>query len=186
MMARDAVGLVRRFSVCALITTAACGTGQGVATSQAAATVTPQAQEFFVFAVGGTPDSAVALAKFALGSIDGSIGLPRITGKTTNITAHYTRPRHGGGTREVAIIAAVDRASVDAKPTTLVELAIYGLDLEQSQSYAQRRARATATPLSQNAPALKRPILLTPRDTLDWRLFEVVLDAMTGLGARRR
>jgi hypothetical protein len=176
----------RTISAIAATTVLACGGGQGALPPQPTA-LAPDQATYYVFAVPALPDSALKLAKFALGTIDGTISLPQIKPKFTTISTHYTRPRHGGGQREVAIIAAVDRVPVDGPtPATFVELAAYALDMAQAQTAGQRRAGVPNTAVSSNAPALRRPIPLSQRDTVDWRSFEAVIEALMSVGGKRR
>jgi hypothetical protein len=132
--------------------------------------------------VAAAPDSAVKLAKYAMGAIDGTISLPRVRPKLTTVSTHYVRNRRGGGHTEVAVMAAISTEPRDS--VTLVELSAWALDMQQEQTYAQRRSRTPATPLSQNAPALKTPRAITVADTSDWRALSDVLDAFVQGGAR--
>lgn len=177
--------MIATFTVAGLI---GCGgSHQGSLPPQPTAFGPETPPTYFVFAVPALPDSALKLAKFALGTIDGSIGLPQIKPRITTVSTHYTRPRYGGGQREVAIIAAVDRvAESSVPPTTLVELAAFALDMAQAQTAAQRAARVPNTALSSNAPALRRPVPVSQRDTVDWRSFEAVIEALVSVGGKRR
>ena len=175
--------MIVTFSVAAVT---ACG-GNGSLPPQPTSFGPEAPPTFYVFAIPALPDSALKLAEFALGAIDGTIGLPQIKPKFTTLSTHYTRPRHGGGQREVAIMAAVDRvAESTTPPSTLVELAAFTLDFAQAQSPGQRAARVPNTALSSNAPALKRPVPLSQRDSVDWRSFQVVIDALVSAGGKRR
>ena len=160
----------------------ACGGAQTPTTGSQTAPV----HSAITLAVHATPDSAVKLARFALGSIDGTIQIPQVRPTFTRVSTHYTRNRHGGGTRQVAIILAVDRKMSDSvNVVTLVELSGWALDLAQQQSASARRAGVPATPLSTNAPALRQPRLLTQRDTSDYGAVVAIAEMLERHGARR-
>ncbi len=140
----------------------------------------------YTLALPAAPDSALKLARFALGAIDGLQQLPQIRPKMTIISTHYVRNRRGGGQTEVAVMVAVDRQPADTvRVTTVVELRAWALDMAQQQTAGQRRSGVPQTALSTNAPALRRPRGITPADTADWRSLTSVLEAFEKLGAQR-
>jgi len=166
----------------------ACGTVLTGCQSSAPAVGTSvrPAAAVYTLAVPATPDSAVKLAKSALGSIDGTVQLPQIRPKLTTVSTHYTRNRRGGGQTEVAVMVAIDRTPMDtAAHLTVVELRAWALDMAQQQTAGQRRSGSPQTALSTNAPALRRPRAITPVDTVDWQMLGYVLEALERLGARR-
>lgn len=172
---------ITRHSWVALAFAASCSSATQSAPNAAAKPV----PAVYTLEVAATPDSAVKLAKFAMGAIDGTLSLPRVRPAVTTVSTHYVRNRRGGGQTEVAVMAAVHRQIADsARPVTLVELSAWALDSQQQQTVAQRRSGMPATPLSQNAPALKTPRAITVADTTDWRALNDVLDAFVQGGAR--
>lgn len=146
----------------------------------------PAVRTYFLLQVAMTPDRAVELAKFALGSIEGTVNLPQIRPKVITVSNHYLRDRRGGGQREVAVIAAIDRMIADpAAPVTTIEVAAWAIDLAQApppRRFGQPQIPSTA--LSTNAPATRQPRQITPRDTTDWQMLEVVVASMVSRGAR--
>lgn len=175
----------RRIAVGTLVTccaaTAACHSGALTAGSNHL----PE-PAVYTLALPAAPDSALKLAKFALGAIDGLQQLPQIRPKMTIVSTHYVRNRRGGGQTEVAVMVAVDRLPVDTVPVrTVVELRAWALDMAQQQTAGQRRSGFPSTALSTNAPALRRPRGITPADTLDWQSLTFVLEAFEKLGAQR-
>ena len=135
--------------------------------------------------VSATPDSALKLAKFALGSIDGTVQMPKTRPQMFTVANHYLRNRDGGGQTQVAVIAAVDRRVDPTKPVTRVELSVWVLDIPHQLTPAQRRAGVPSTPMTTNAPAIRHPRAMTPADTLYWRSLEYVAEAFVQHGALR-
>jgi hypothetical protein len=132
------------------------------------------------------PDSALKVVRFALGTIDGSIQLPQIRPKLTTISTHYTRNRRGGGHTQVAVMVAIDRRPLASEsPATAIELSAWALDLAQPTTASQRRSGMPQTPVSTNAPALRRPRAVTPNDTSEFRVLLTVLEEFQRLGARK-
>lgn len=139
-----------------------------------------------MLALPALPDSALTLAKAALGSIEGVVQLPKVRPQLYTVANHVYRNREGGGQTQVSVIAAVDRRVRDATaPVTLIELSVWVLDMPHQLTAAQRRAGVPATPLTTNAPAFRQPRAMTPRDTLHWRTLEYVVDALVSHGAKR-
>jgi len=138
----------------------------------------------FVLAVRTSHDSALRLVRYSFGTIEGQIQVPQKRPHMTMLSTHYVRNRDGGGEREVAIMAAVDRNGADSVETVM-ELAAWILDTPQRQTAAQRRAGMPATPISTNAPARMQPRVVTPADSVDWRLFALVLAELRKQGARQ-
>lgn len=141
----------------------------------------------FGYELAVRPESALATARFALGTVDGAIQLPQIRPKFTTISTHYTRNRRGGGHRQVAIIIAVDREAAmrDSLPVTGMELRAFALDMAQPAPAGPRRSPFPATALSQNAPALRTPRPITPVDTVDWQALLLVAESLELKGAKR-
>jgi hypothetical protein len=145
----------------------------------------PAAQEtVFLLAVAVSPDSALKLARFCLGAVLGDIQLPKASATHTTIATHYSSSRRGGGVRQVAIMALIRSSSNMGAPATLIELGGWALDQAQAPNPRQR-AGLPSTALSTNAPALKTPRAVTPRDTTDWYHVQVVLAEFEKAGARR-
>ena len=139
-----------------------------------------------MLALPALPDSALSLAKAALGSIEGVVQLPRVRPQMYTVANHVYRNREGGGQTQVSVIAAVDRRVRDATaPASLIEVSVWVLDMPHQLTAAQRRAGVPATPLTTNAPAFRQPRAMTPRDTLYWRSLEHVVDALVNYGAKR-
>lgn len=137
--------------------------------------------------VAGQPDSALKLAKFALGAIDGTVQLPQVRSSMTSVATHYTRSRRGGGQTQVAVIVAVDRHVADSlAPITQVEVSAWALDLAHQATAGQRRSGFPSTALSTNAPAQRQPRAITPADTADFRALEYVVESLISQGAKRR
>jgi hypothetical protein len=167
-----------------LLMVGACSSGSG---SNGPATAPRPAPAVFLLEISVQPDSAVKLAKFALGAIDGTLQLPQIRSARTSLSTHYSRPRRGGGQTDVAVIAVINRSVHDTlAPVTAIEVGAWALDMAQQQSSSQRRSGFPATALSTNAPALRRPRAITVADTIDFRTLEYVIEAFEAHGARRR
>jgi len=150
------------------------------------ATAPIPAATIVILAVPASPESTVKLAKVALGAIDGLVQLPQVRPAMTTVSTHYVRNRRGGGQTEVAVIAAVDRLPTDTLiPVTRVELGAWALDMAQAVTATQRRSGLPTTPLSQNAPAIRRPRAITAADTNDWKALDIVAEAFIKHGARR-
>ena len=166
---------------CSVAVVAAC---TGAATRQSTASPNPVV---FGYELTAPPESALVAARFALGTVDGSIQLPQIRPSYTTVSTHYTRDRRGGGQRQVAIIIAVDRASTrrDSVSVTAIELRAFALDMAQQVTPGPRRTPMPQTALSTNAPALRTPRPITPVDTLDWHALQLVAQSLEARGARR-
>jgi len=178
-------GQLQRWShgAAAALTGALIACSGGSASVQTEAAPAPQG---VMLAIAATPDSVVKLAKFALGSIEGKVQLPRIRPQMTTVANHYLRDRDGGGQTQVAVIAAIGRQVADtAKPVTHVELSVWVLDMPHQLTAAQRRAGVPSTPLTTNAPAIRHPRAMTEADTTYWKSLEVVVEAFAKHGARR-
>lgn len=160
----------------------------GAACQRSAETQPPKAAQqetVFLLAVAASPDSALNLARYCLGEVSGSIQLPQVRATHTTIATHYSSSRSGGGVRQVAIMALVRHDPKATTATTLVELGGWALDQAQTQTNPRARPRVPSTALSTNAPALKTPRAVTPRDSADWFALHVVLAAFEKAGARR-
>jgi len=141
----------------------------------------------FGYELSTHPESALATARFALGTLDGAIQMPQVRPKFTTISTHYMRPRRGGGQRQVAIIIAVDRAQTkrDSALVTLLEIRGFAVDMAEQAPTGLRRTGLPRTALSTNAPALRTPRPVTPADTVDWRSLLLVMESLEASGARR-
>ena len=170
--------------VCMSVVSLACQTS---ASSTVSTVPDPNALPTRMFlAVGASPDSALKLAKFALGTIEGTVQMPKTRPQMFTVANHYLRNRDGGGQTQVAVIAALDRRVRDVlQPVTLVELSVWVLDIPQQLTPAQRRAGVPTTAVTTNAPRFKEPRAMTPSDTVYWRSLEYVADALVQHGARR-
>ena len=169
------------FAVIAVTAIASCGGGAPEPQTQP----DPAVRTYFLLQVAMKPDSAVELAKFALGSIEGTVNLPQIRPKVITVSNHYLRDRHGGGQRQVAVIAAIDRTVTDAAaPVTTIEVAAWAVDMAEQVKQRRFGPQPPATALSTNAPATKQPRQVTPRDTTDWQLLEAVVGSFVSRGAR--
>ncbi len=178
---RSEPGITRRAACVALFVAAACG-----ATTRAGSSGRPE-PAVFLFDVAAHPDSALKLAKFALGAVDGTVQLPQVRPEMTSVSTHYTRSRRGGGQTQVAIMVAIARRVADTlAPVTQLEVSAWALDMAQQPPSGQRRGGFSGTALSNNAPALRRPRAITPQDTVDFRALEHVVEAFEAKGARRR
>ena len=136
--------------------------------------------------VPALPDSALRIARHALGEIAGTPQLPRVRSDLTTVSTHYSRDRNGGGRTEVAVMIGIGRAVVDSTlPATLVELRAWALDLPHQLTTAQRRAGVPMTAVTTNAPAIRTPRAVTVRDTVDAANIEYVLGGLLRSGARR-
>ena len=134
-------------------------------------------------------DSAIKIARYALGTINGAIR--EIPNKErVLVSTQYTRE---GATfhRSITIVASVHRKPVGAQAdTTVVELSAWAVD----QVEAVRTKTLSGRPiprLQSNAPigavAQDRPYLITASKAPDdWRTMEEVLGAMVALSPRRR
>jgi hypothetical protein len=172
-------------SACALAPVACQSAGSPAAVRQAE----PERSDLpraITLALDATPDSALKLAKLALGSIEGVVQLPKVRPQLVTVANHLLRNRDGGGQTQIAVIAALDRQVVDtARPVTMMELSVWVLDMPHQLSPAQRRAGVPSTPLTTNTPAFKQPRAMTPADTTYWRTLEDVVASMIQHGARR-
>ena len=167
----------------AIVVVAACARA-GTPVQQTGTTPNPVV---FDYELAVRPESALTAARFALGTVDGTIQLPQIRPKFTTISTHYTRNRRGGGYRQVAIIIAVDREATlrDSAPVTALELRAFALDMAQPAPAGPRRSPFPSTALSTNAPALRTPRPITPVDTVDWQTLLLVAESLELKGARR-
>ncbi len=133
-----------------------------------------------------SPDSALKLARHALGEIPGSVQMPRVRRDLTTVSTHYSRTRRGGGQTQVAIMAGVARMAVDsAQPATRVELRGWMLDLPVPAPPRQRRSDLPVTAITTDAPVIRTPRAVTARDTIDAANLEFVLAGLLRHGARR-
>lgn len=147
----------------------------------------PSVRPYFLLALAAKPDSAVELAKFALGSVEGRVSLPQTRPKVITVSNHYVRDRRGGGQREVAVIAAIDRQIADSTaPVTTIEVAAWAIEMAEQTKQRRFGPQPPATALSTNAPATRQPRQITPRDTTDWQILELVVASLVSRGARIR
>jgi hypothetical protein len=135
-------------------------------------------------AVAAHPDSAVKLAKFAIGAIDGSVQLPKVLPTMTTVSTHYTRDGRRGRPTQIAVIAAVSRTVSDIlSPVTIVQLSAWALETPEPLNWQPRRGMPV-TPVTTGA-ASRPPRAITVADTSDWKLLEIVVEAFEKHGARR-
>jgi hypothetical protein len=137
--------------------------------------------------VAGNADSVLKMTKFALAGIDGTMQLPQVRSSMTSVSTHYTRSRRGGGQTQVAIIVAFERHAADSlKPTTMVEVSGWAMDMAQQATAGQRRSNFPSTALSTNAPGNRQPRAITSADTLDYLAMTSVVEAFVARGAALR
>jgi hypothetical protein len=143
------------------------------------ATATAPAPAIVLLAVPASPDSTLALAKFAMGEVDGTLQAIQWRPNAALVSTRYTRNRRGVGMSEIAIVAAVGRQVADAsRPLTLVEVRAWAMD-----SLAQRRQ--LGAPITTTGTVTHRPRPITLADSTDWIMVEYVLEALQKHGARR-
>ena len=156
-------------------------------TSVPQAPIPIRAPAVYVFALPVLQESALKLATYALGEIDGQLQLPQVRPTFVSVATHYVRSRRGGGETQVAIVAALERAVADSShPMTTMELRAWALDAQERITESMRRSRLPMTALSLNAPALKTPRAITAADTSDYANLAIVHEAFLRLGGRSR
>ena len=150
---------------------------------------TPDEITYFRVPIALPADSAVKLARFALGTINGTI---KETPSRQRVLVSTQHTREGAAFhRQITIVAAVQRKPVGpAADTTVVELSAWAVD----QVEAVRTKTLSGRPiprLQSNAPigsiAQDRPYLITAtKSPDDWRTMEDVLGALVALSSRPR
>lgn len=144
-----------------------------------AATMTAPAPAIALLAMPASPESTLALAKFALGEVDGTLQAIQWRQNAAVLSTRYTRNSRGVGMSEIAIVAAVGRQVADtSRPLTLVEVRAWAMD-----SLAQRRQ--LGAPITTTGTVTHRPRPITLSDSTDWASVEFVLQAFLKHGARR-
>lgn len=138
----------------------------------------PVPQRIMLVAVFGPPDTALAFARFALESIGETPVDVRWNREAAVLSTTYTRNLHRPGSGQVTIAAAVSRNSTSGiAPETNVQVAAWIAD-----SVSQRRNIDAR--ISNDAPALYRPIFVSPADSSDWARLQLVVQTLEMLGAR--
>ena len=134
-------------------------------------------------------DSAIKIARYALGTINGAIKeIP--TRERVLVSTQYTRE---GATfhRNITIVATVQRKPVGARAdTTVVELSAWAVDQVEAKRTKTLSGRSIPR-LESNAPigsvAQDRPYLITANKAPDdWRTMQDVLGAIVALSPRPR
>lgn len=151
----------------------------GACAAASAATATAPAPAIVLMAMPASPESTLALARFALGEVDGTLQAIQWRPNAAVLSTRFTRNHRGVGMSEIAIIAAVGRQVADtSRPLTLVEVRAWAMD-----SLAQRRQLGAAITTTGTVTHRPRPITLA--DSTDWASVELVLAALEKRGARR-
>jgi hypothetical protein len=132
-----------------------------------------------LLAVPASPDSTLALARFALGEVDGTLQAIQWQPNAAVLSTRFTSHRRGVGMSEIAIVAAVGRQVADtARPLTIVEVRAWAMD-----SSATRRQ--LGAPITTTGTVTYRPRPITFSDSTEWASVEFVLAAFEKHGARR-
>jgi hypothetical protein len=151
----------------------------------------PDSGAVFRLSVVASRDSTVKLAQFAIGAVQGVDELPQTRKEGIVLARRYAHARRGGGQTDVAIIAIVELATRVAAETTLVQLSAWALDTRAPLPVAPPRragpnpASAAAQRTTSVAMRPNQPRRITPRDTANWALLQIVLDEFTRRGAQR-
>jgi hypothetical protein len=93
-----------------------------------AATATAPAPAIVLLAMPASPESTLALAKFALGEVDGTLQAIQWRPNSAVLSTRFTRNHRGVGMSEIAIIAAVGRQVADSTDLASVELVLVALE----------------------------------------------------------
>ena len=139
--------------------------------------------------VQASPDSAVKLARYALGAIRGAIQPQQIQREVLLVSTQYTRQQRNMRYVQITIIAAIDRKMTEgAVPATMVELSAWAIDLPpQETALAGPRGSlptlTTTTPYTVSSSQLQ-PYRITRKDAEDWASLEEVLNSLMDLTAK--
>jgi hypothetical protein len=143
----------------------------------------------FMLGVIAPRDSAVKLARFAMGIVDGVDELPQTRKEGVVVARRYTQSRRGGGHTDVAIIAIVQRPERVATETTFVQLSAWALETRADLPMLAPRRRASPASAAADRPQVamrpNQPRRITPSDTVNWAMLQLVLAEFTRSGAQR-
>jgi hypothetical protein len=147
----------------------------------------PEADAVFMLGIAATPDSAVRLAKFALGIVDGVDELPHTRKEGIVVARRYAHARKGGGQTDVAVIVIVQHRTPETADTTRIQLSAWALDTRADLPIPQRRVSPAAATFQRPPVAMRpnQPRRVTAADSTDWGMLQLVLDEFRRLGARQ-
>jgi hypothetical protein len=184
---RHATRAASKARFAALLLAAACA-------SQGKPTTKVEEAPFFRVPVAASPDSAVKLARFALGEVKGAIQPAKVQREVIILSTQYTRERKNGGHTQITIIAAVDRKPSRLEPVaTMVELSAWGIDVEPTST----RLVGTSNPSARDLPTLtttsprtmsssqQQPYRITRSDSPHWTALEDVLNALIDISTKK-
>lgn len=146
---------------------------------------------FLVVSVPTSPDSAVKLARFAMGHVKGAIQPTRVQRNHTLVMTQYTRALHSGAQTQVSLIAAVARKPSATEPlSTTVEFSAWAVEVQPDMSRLTmsgvgRGTTVSSAPRVQGASSAQlQPYRLTRKDAADWAMLEEIMYALLDMTAK--
>ena len=146
---------------------------------------------FLIVNVPASPDSAVKLARFAMGAVKGELQPSRFQRNQTLVMTQYTRRLHSGAQTRISLIAAIARKPTTTEPmTTSIELTAWAMDVQPdmnrlTMSGTGRSTTVGSTPtLRATSSAELQPYRLTRKNVEDWAALEEVMYALLDLTAK--
>jgi hypothetical protein len=152
----------------------------------------PDDAPFLRVAVPVSQDSALKLARFALGTVNGMLQPRRVQRDHIVVSTRYLRTLHSGAQTEVSLIVAIERKRKGPDTSgTMLELSAWAIDVQPDHGVlamtgSGRGTRVSSAPMRQAVSSAQlQPYRLTRKDVADWRALEEVLYAILDHTAKK-